>query len=256
MRKGMWNAIYDFLAWRFPMPNWVFMNYGYADDDSEVKLELAPEDEENRYFISMYARTLSQIQGSDRDILEVGCGRGGGSAWIARTQNPRSMTGVDISQKAIDLCQKLHHHENLKYLQGDAEKLPFPDESFDIVLNVESSHTYPSMPDFIEEVTRVLKPNGYFSIVDFRKKEDLALLKSTLENSHLEVVQFNDITANVVKALDLTDSSKMEMIQRHIPSFLLPLLKTFAAVKGSSIYQGFVEGKLIYIEALLRKTNS
>ena len=51
--KWKWKAFYDFLAWRFPIQNWVFMNYGYADEEPEAELELAPEDEVNRYFIAM-----------------------------------------------------------------------------------------------------------------------------------------------------------------------------------------------------------
>ena len=251
--KWKWKAFYDFLAWRFPIQNWVFMNYGYADEEPEAELELAPEDEVNRYFIAMYARALSQIEVSDRDILEVGCGRGGGSAWIARTQKARSVTGIDISKNAIDLCQKLHRHESLKYLQGDAENLPFSDESFDIVINVESSHTYPSISKFIQEVTRVLRPNGYFSIVDFREIGELDRLKSALSNSDLELVGLTDITANVVKALELTESLKMEIIRGNVPDFLLPVIETFAAVKGTKFHEGFVKREVIYIAALLKK---
>ena len=254
--KGICKALYNFLAWRFQTQDWIFMNYGYADENSNGKLQLAAEDEKNRYFIQMYAQLLSQIEVEDRDILEVGCGRGGGSAWLARSQKIRSMTGIDLSKNAINLCQKLHQHKNLTYVQADAEQLPFPDRSFDIVLNIESCHHYPSMPRFLEEVNRVLRPNRYFWMVDYREIDEIEKLKLDLDNADLSLIQFTDITANVVKALDLTESLKMELIQRHVPYFLLPLLKTFSAVKGTEVYKRFVQGQLIYVEALLKKTET
>ena len=47
-------------------------------------------------------------------------------------------------------------------MQGDAQDLPFPDESFDAVINVEASHIYPNFERFLGEVARVLRPGGHF----------------------------------------------------------------------------------------------
>ena len=49
---------------------------------------------------------------------------------------------------------------------GDAEHLPFDDESFDVVTNLESSHTYPDLRAFLGEVRRVLRPGGWFLHTD------------------------------------------------------------------------------------------
>ena len=53
-------------------------------------------------------------------------------------------------------------------MQGNAESLPFPDESFDAVINVEASHAYPHFDRFLPELTRVLRPRGHFLYADFR----------------------------------------------------------------------------------------
>jgi ubiquinone/menaquinone biosynthesis C-methylase UbiE len=45
-------------------------------------------------------------------------------------------------------------------VQGDAQNLPFPDQSFDAVINVEASHIYPEFERFVGEVARVLPPEG------------------------------------------------------------------------------------------------
>lgn len=250
-KKGFARGLYNFLAWRFPYREWQFMNYGY--DDEEMDLALDPEDEPNRYFIQMYAATLGSLEVRDRDILEVGCGRGGGSEWIARAQKPRSMTGLDLSENAISLCRERYELPNLKYVRGDAQQLPFADNSFDIVLNIESSHHYPSMVKFLHEVCRVLKPGGYFCIADYRERTELDGLKKALDRASLNLIQCEDITTNVVRALKLTEAIKIDFMKRYVPWFLSSLVRTFAAAEGSEIYNRFVEDRLPYIQATLRK---
>ena len=60
----------------------------------------------------------------------------------------------------------------LDFVHGDAENLPFPDESFDAVINVEASHIYPHFDRFLSEVKRVLRPGGHFLHVDFRNRDN------------------------------------------------------------------------------------
>ncbi|OLT61623.1 class I SAM-dependent methyltransferase [Moorena bouillonii] len=251
IKKIIWKAIYNFLAWRFPTSEWFFMNYGY--DNPEDELNLLPEDEKNRYFIHLYAHTLSQVELSGRDILEIGSGRGGGSEWIARTQNVSSMTGLDLSDSAVNLCNKNHKVPNLAFKQGDAEQLPFPDKSFDIVLNVESCHHYPNLGTFLQEVKRVLRPGGYLCLADYRERTELDEFKEQLSECDLELIRSTNITGNVVNALNLTDHLKLSIMQRYVPWFLLDMVKTFASVKGTELYNRFVDGRVVYISAMLQK---
>jgi len=252
VKKSIWKTIYGFLAWRFPTREWSFMNYGY--DNPSQELHLLPEDEKNRYFIHMYAQALGGLELAERDILEVGCGRGGGSEWIARTSLVRSMTGLDLSDQAISLCREMHKGPNLKYLQGDAERLPFPEASFDIVINIESCHHYPSVPTFLREVTRVLKPGGYFCIADYGEEFELDRLKQDLHEANLELMQWSDISDRVVRALKLTEPLKVKMLNSQVPWFMLAPVKTFVGAKGTEIYDRFVNGRLLYVSARLKKT--
>ena len=68
----------------------------------------------------------------------------------------------------------------LAFEVGDAERMPFPDASFDAVVNVESSHCYPSMPAFLSEVRRVLRPGGHFLYADLRPRTDLPARRAEL----------------------------------------------------------------------------
>ncbi len=81
-------------------------------------------------------------------MLEVGSGRGGGAAYIKKYLNPKKIIGLDIALNAVKISNQYFSKENISFVQGSAEHLPFENATFDIVINVESSHTYGSVPKF------------------------------------------------------------------------------------------------------------
>jgi ubiquinone/menaquinone biosynthesis C-methylase UbiE len=91
-------------------------------------------------------------------VLEVSCGHGGGASYLTRTLKPASYTGLDYNPDGVTYCRKHHHLPGLDFVHGDAENLPFPDESFDAVINVEASHAYPQLSRFLAEVARLASP--------------------------------------------------------------------------------------------------
>lgn len=105
-----------------------------------MALPLSESDEPNRYCIQLYHQTASQVDLTGKEVLEVSCGAGGGASYIARNLGPASYTGLDLNPASIDLCRAKHRLPGLQFVQGDAQNLPFPDESFDAVVNVEASH--------------------------------------------------------------------------------------------------------------------
>ena len=75
-----------------------------------------------------------------------------------------SVTGIDVSQEMLNqLCQKLHEiPQNLNLIHADASRLPFSNESFDVVLTVHMIHTVDNWKTFLDEIERVLKPKGFY----------------------------------------------------------------------------------------------
>lgn len=75
-----------------------------------------------------------------------------------------SVTGIDVSKEMLDqLRQKLNPiPQNLTLLQTDASQLPFLDQSFDVVLTVHMIHTVSNWKIFLDEIDRVLKPQGFY----------------------------------------------------------------------------------------------
>ena len=230
------------------------MNYGYAplDDHSET-VTLNEADEPDRYAIQLYHHLVSAVDLTDLDVLEVGSGRGGGASYIARYLKPRTLIGLDYSNRAIQFCKHAHAIEGLSFTQGDAESLPFDAASFDAVINIESSHCYGSMETFLANAKRVLRQNGYFLYADFRNKNDVALLHSQMEQSGMKILKREDISANVFRSLDLDDRRKVLLIRALFQNWLLKPFLEFAGVKGSKIYSGFESGAITYLHYLLQK---
>ncbi len=135
-----------------------------------MALPLAASDEPNRFGIQLYHRVATQADLNGKQVLEVSCGHGGGASYLVRTLHPASYTGLDFNADGIAFCRKRHKLPGLDFVHGDAESLPFADQSFDAVINVEASHAYPRFPRFLAEVVRVLRPGGHFLYADFRDR--------------------------------------------------------------------------------------
>lgn len=98
----------------------------------------------------------------ETSFLEPGIGTG--LNVIPLIKRGYSVTGIDASQAMLDqLRQKLPKiPHNLQLIHADASQLPFKDKSFDVVLTVHMIHTVSNWKVFLDEVIRVLKPQGYY----------------------------------------------------------------------------------------------
>jgi ubiquinone/menaquinone biosynthesis C-methylase UbiE len=234
-----------------------FMNYGYADIDPSAKqLKLSDTDSDNRFCIQLYHHVAGAVDLSGKDVVEVGSGRGGGASYIARHLKPRSMLGIDLSDKAVDFCNQTYAVNGLSFRQGDAEHLPLPNTSVDVVVNLESSHCYGSMDQFLNEVYRVLRPGGYFLFSDHRDADKIQLLHEQLEKCGFVQEKETDITPNVVSALELDDDRKQRLIEKKCPKVLRGRMAEFAAMKGTKTYETFRTGYSRYLSFVLQKQTS
>ena len=254
IKRAAWKWWYQRLAHRGRETDWSFMNYGFTPLNGSPKRELFPKDEQDRLFIQLYDYAASQIPINGLKVLEVGSGRGGGASFVTRYHHPSEMAGLDYSQSAIELSRRLHKNvPNLQFIQGDAESLPFENHTFDVVINVESSHCYGNVNAFIKEVSRVLKPGGYFSWVDLRSKEMLAETESAFNLTELNLIHNETITKEVIQALDDIHERKMTMIADNVPRAIQTAFRDFSGVKYSQIYNAFQEKKAVYLAKAYQK---
>jgi ubiquinone/menaquinone biosynthesis C-methylase UbiE len=139
---------------------------------------------------------------SGRRVLDVGCGRGGTVSVITQYFEPGSVCGLDLAPAAIQFCRTSQRGAKVAFQVGDAEQLPFPDASFEVVTNIESSCIYPDIFAFYRQVFRVLAPGGDFLYTDAmpvgRFVECTRYLRQTGFAQELD----RDITANVLASCD------------------------------------------------------
>ena len=105
----------------------------------------------HRYF---FAREFCR----DKDVLDVAAGEGYGSAYLG--QVARSVVGIELSGKTVEHANLSYRRHNLNFYQGDARRLELPDGSFDVVTSFETIEHFFAQEDFLNEVCRVLRPDG------------------------------------------------------------------------------------------------
>lgn len=252
VRKAIWRLWYPYLTRRLRSEEVLFLNYAF-ETDPPVGLPLEPADEPNRACIQLYHHVASQVDLRGKDVLEVSCGHGGGASWITRTLQPASYTGLDLNPTGIAFCKKRHQVPGLRFLQGDAQALPFPPQVFDAVINVEASHCYPDFPGFLAQAARVLKTGGHFLYADFRFRDQWAEWERAIAHAPLEIVQTRDIRAEVLRGMEINAARSESLICQRLPQFLHSLGRDFAGLPGARVYEALKSGELSYRSWCFRK---
>lgn len=242
-RGKLWERLYG-LDWGAVSTN----NYGFAPAEGDV-----PE----RHQFQMYAEHLKALRASGQmmghtRLLEVSCGRGGGLAHlVAHWPGTVEAVGLDLSHNALRACREAHgHFDNLTFIQGSALALPFPDASFDVLLNVEASNDYGDFAGFFAEVERVLRPGGVFLYCDSRRAGEAAGVAGMMGQAGL-TGDFRDITENVLAACRVDSARRLRLIQGRVPWIYRLMfgkeLRSYAAVEGSKKFEAFVTRRRRYL---------
>jgi SAM-dependent methyltransferase len=223
----------------------VFLNFGY-EEDPPMGVPLAASDEPNRLPIQLYHRTGTQVDLTGKKVLEVSSGLGGGASYLTRTQHPSSYTGLDLNTVAIQFCRKRHNVPGLDFVHGNAQSLPFADQSFDVVINVEASLHYPDLAGFLTEVKRVLRPGGHFLYTDIRDADQIPEWEATLADAPMRLLSQQDISADVIRGLQ--KNPLLDQIPRRVPNipFLRNIANDLIGRAGSLIRRRLENGEASY----------
>ncbi|MFC6632743.1 class I SAM-dependent methyltransferase [Microbulbifer taiwanensis] len=136
---------------------------------------------------------LSQLADGEW-VLDVGCGSGTVVRKIAARLSAGEVIGVDPTPRMVDLAREqsrtLQCPVPVRFLQAPAEQLPCPDQSFDLVLAINSLHHWQQLEAGLAEVRRVLKPGGRLVVIDDlweeiqRHIDDLPVEPQEAEGAH------------------------------------------------------------------------
>lgn len=124
-----------------------------------------------RYRLEPYIREFAEFdQQAGKKVLEIGVGLGADHQQFA--QGGAILTGIDLTERALEHARRRFELFQLKSTlnTGDAEQLPFPDQTFDLVYSWGVIHHSPNTPKAVQEIYRVLKPGGACKIMIYHRR--------------------------------------------------------------------------------------
>jgi len=272
-----WNLFYAGFSIYFKSSGLTInsMNWGYHCGDEENKqhkgdhLVLTKQQvkqvlpdcsmwETEKFSLQLYRKNVSAVKGglAGKDIADVSCGKGGGIRMLAELgavgdkKRPASVVGMDYSPVSVDDCNRNYpmdrRPDNLTFVHGSAEAMPFADNSKDVIISTEASHCYPSKLKFLKEAKRCLKPGGRLCIVDFMRVHQYEDYKRFIIEAGLELETDESVLKEVIRASRTVSAHKVELIEKKMPRFLWSLSKRFANTADSVTFQKFTSGVYDY----------
>jgi len=169
--------------------------------------------EEHRYHKEWHIPTAAGFtQAKNLRVLEVGCGLGTDGAQFARAG--AIYTGIDLTDAAIDLARRRFELFQLPgtFRVADAERLDFPDNTFDIVYSHGVLHHTPDTAAAVREVHRVLRPGGKAVVMLYhRDSYNYRVNISMLRRTGVKLLKWNA----GVKLVHLLTGEPQESLREH-----------------------------------------
>lgn len=136
---------------------------GYAERHQKIAVKFGRE----------YAEKLSSRGFRGGRILDVGCGFGATALVLAERFPESEILGIDLSEPLLRLAeqaaQEMDPGERVRFEKANAQDIPYDDDSFDAVLNVQMVHIVEDPVRMLNEIERVLVPDGYLFIADIKR---------------------------------------------------------------------------------------
>lgn len=136
---------------------------------------------------------INQFNNTPKNIVDVGCGIGGSTLYLAQKFNAHA-NGITLSpvqaSRATERATEANLQQQVKFQVADALNMPFDDNTFDLVWSLESGEHMPDKTKFLQECYRVLQPGGTLIMATWchRPTDDPAGKLTEDEKKHLEKI--------------------------------------------------------------------
>jgi sarcosine/dimethylglycine N-methyltransferase len=201
--------------------NFYFQIWGGEDihiglyDDDHPNIAAA-----SHHTVRHMAETLPKLDASMK-VLDLGSGYGGAARYLVKTYGCH-VTALNLSEienaRNRDMTAKAGLSDLIEVVDGNFEEVPAPDNQFDMVWSQDAILHSPRREQVMKEVTRVLKPGGYFIFTDPMQADDVpegvlqpvldrihltslgsfAFYRSALKDASLQEVSIEDLTEQMV----------------------------------------------------------
>ncbi len=103
-------------------------------------------------------------------ILDAGCGSGDITIELALAFSKAEVIGLDLSEPLLTLARESAEDiPNVSFQKGDVQAMPFEDNFFDVVINMNTFHVVDDPVAMLNEIERVLKPDGVLGLGDIKR---------------------------------------------------------------------------------------
>ncbi len=120
--------------------------------------KFSSEEEYVLHLMHTFAYEHAAKLGANKRVLDLGCNTGYGSKIISETC--KEIIGVDVSSKAISIAKSLYGDSKIRFELIDGKRLPFIDNTFDVVISFQVIEHLVTFEDYMSEIQRVLVPGG------------------------------------------------------------------------------------------------
>ena len=191
-------------------------------------------------------------QSSNLDVLEIGCGLGTDGAQFAKAG--ARYTGIDLTNAAISLAKRRFELFQLPgtFRVADAERLDFPDNSFDLVYSHGVLHHTPDTAGAVREIHRVLRPGGKAVVMLYhRDSYNYRINISMLRRAGVHLLRWNAgvklvhrLTGEAEENLreharQLQTRNAEEFLSRNTDGAGNPLARVYSRVEARELFKGF-----------------
>lgn len=202
----------------------------YGDGYSIGTREFFDTVEAHRYQVyAPWMRSVMEFDGfAGKELLEIGCGMGSDLLQFAR--GGAIVTGLDYTPRSIEISRRRFSVYDVpgRFALGDAENLPFPDASFDVVYSNGVLHHTPDTQRAIDEAHRVLRPGGVAKIMLYHR--------SSLYYWGAIVLKHG------IARGELARSTTEEIMSRHVEyseTGALPLVRAYSRAEVEQMFARF-----------------
>lgn len=173
-----------------------------------IETRIIPEETPPKFYaehLKPYEFLSDQCGG--KKILEVGCGDGYGSAYLAKTA--KEVIGIDYEEDIIQRAQNKYRAPNLSFLYRDATELQFEDNAFDIACSFQAIEHIPQdkLLRYLSEIKRVLKVNGEFYLstlnLEHTMKSSLTYQKNPAHCKEFTLSELKELLASVFPRVEI-----------------------------------------------------
>jgi len=246
------------------------LHHGYWPTGSESK-------EEAQVALTAHLAEATGIQ-SGAVILDVGCGFGGSSIYLARRYQA-AVTGITISPVQAAMAREAADRANVtvRFLVMDADNITLA-EKFDVVWSIEAISHFTNRRAFFVRAAELLKPGGTLALIDWFKQQDLSPARyrsqivpiqrgmlveldtmadytELIRASGLEIVATSDLSASCARTwdicLDLIKNRSLWQLAIDRGAEFVTFLRSFSAMR-----KGFASGSFVYGMIVARSNES